>query len=280
MKSVQKVIQSLIAAPFKQSRGNRTSLSQDITDTYEYVQTELLSIMKKLMRGDFIGASHFAREVGLVWKTSRNRCENNPESINLIDSHEQMFNTMYQNNNVINAKLRDAALIRPKLETRKRRGPRRKGSDHLGSKKTTETETPNFIEFDRQHMESELNKKLRNMEPEEVKEVWRILIKHNEIEVFETPIKSIEDLNLHSISSTALQELTKYSKRRGKVLKPTSRARCSRPAKTKPTIAITSIPDSSNSSFLTGSHVLKQILIENRFGMGLFALYTLPFDQF
>ena len=165
---------------------------------------------------------------------------------------EKAFVDLYENSQAVDAKLRQAATARPKVESRRKKPAARKGSDQFGSKQTAETDNRVSRGLDRLRVEAELSRKLSGLRGEELAHVWRILVRHDEALARCSRDDRVE-IVLEQLSDAALSELSEYA--RSLACHPKSKPKPKKPVQKAGVSQATPVEtaDSSNSSFLTGS---------------------------
>jgi len=252
VQTIQKLLQMDFGAASR-SRAKRNNQSGNLPkpEYQAHLQLALEAIRKKLLRGDFIGASHFVREVKLVCLGLRSQSNASPEAADAALRLEQAFLVLYENNQAVDAALRQAATAKSKVETRRKKPATRKGSDQFGSKQTAETENRASRGQDRLRVEAELSRKLSGLRGEELAQVWRILVKHDEA-LSKCSSDDRVEIALEHLSDAALSELAEYA--RGLAALPRSRPKPKKPVQKPGVSQATPVEtaDSSNTSFLTG----------------------------
>lgn len=253
VQTIQKLLQiDFGAASRSRAKRNNMTGNQLKPEFQAFLQQTLEAIRKKLLRGDFIGASHFVREVKLVCLGLRSLPNASHEAVDAALRLEQAFLALYENSQAVDAVLRQAATARSKVENRRKKPATRKGSDQFGSKQTAETDNRVSRGQDRLRVEAELSRKLSGLRGDELAQVWRILVKHDE-GLSRCSSDDRVEITLEHLSDAALSELAEYA--RGLATLPRSRPKPKKPAQKTGVSQATPVEtaDSSNSSFLTGT---------------------------
>ena len=250
-KTIQKLLQ-MDFAPASRSRAKRNTEKQHHIEFQTRLRLDLEAIRKKLARGDFIGENHFVREVKLLCLNMRTHLLASPEAVESSIRLENAFVELYENNQAIDDKLRQAIMARSKVDCRRKKPTARKGSDQFGSKQTAETDNRVSRTLDRLRVEAELSRKFSNLRGEDLENVWRILVKHDEGLANCNRDDRVE-IVLENLSDAALSELSEYA--RSLVCHPKSKPKPKKPPQKAGVSQATPVEsaDSINSSFLTGS---------------------------
>jgi len=207
-----------INTDFGASLGKRAKKqhSSELSAAATLLRHNLTIIRKKLLRGDYFGTSHFLREVNLVWEQAKLRSATiNSDSL-LQDSTailEQVFLDYYHGRNSVLQQVRQAALSRAKVDTKRRKAPskalrlRRKNSDNGCSKLTAETDLKMCLSpLDRTEAHAELVHRISHLREIDVRCVYELLSREGQVAGHgEEPHKL--EISLDSLSDSMVREL-------------------------------------------------------------------------
>lgn len=258
--STLKLVQKLANRTFKADNGDREKKIREsfkVLPLKNPLREQLEVVKKKLVRGDYIGMTHFEADMEKIWTDAR--AQEKPGSF-LYKASIQLelaFNEGLALLSDFDAEVKRAALTKSKSSVRRKKSTIRKGSDHIESKATADHEHPLTISpFEQSLFQVELEEKLPKLKSKDFSGVRKIL-KRFGCQSSSSTLAVDRRLDINQLQEPALRAVMAYIRR--KVDKRDRRPVQSKPKRDKPTKGMMAVEEntavSSNSSFLTGKFI-------------------------